>query len=232
MQAVVLAGGLGTRLGSLTAQVPKPMVTVAGVPYLQHQLHLLREQAIGDVLLLTGYLGHLVEEYFGDGSRFGLRIQYSRETTPLGTGGALRLAAPLLAERFLVIYGDSYLPIDYRDVLATLHRSSAVGLVTVFDGRLGDTRVRNNIALDAEGFVARYDKRDTDDPSLQYVEAGVLAFHRDLLPLIPEGVVSLEQQIYPLLISRRQLAAYPTTQRFYDIGTPERLRIIEDYLSQ
>ena len=147
MQAVILAGGLGTRLGPITARVPKPMVPVAGVPYLEHQLRLLERQSIRNVVVLTGYLGNMVEEYFGDGRRLGLSIRYSRENTPLGTGGALRLAAQLLDEQFLVIYGDSYLAIDYRDVAQSLAVSGATGLVVVYDNRLADTSVRNNICL-------------------------------------------------------------------------------------
>ena len=231
MQAVILAGGLGTRLGSLTAQTPKPMVPVAGVPYLEHQLRLLQRQSIYEVVLLTGYLGQAVEDYFGDGRRLGLSIRYSRETTPLGTGGALRLAAKLLEEQFLVIYGDSYLPIDYRHVAQALDVSGAAGLVVVYDNRLSDTSVRNNIAVDAGGFVTRYDKEATDNAELAFVEAGVLAFRRSVVGVIPEGIVSLEKLLFPNLIAARQLRAYPTSQRFYDIGTPERLRVFEEYLA-
>ena len=116
MQVVILAGGLGTRLGPLTRPHPKPMVPVKGVPYLEHQLRLLARQGLTDIVLLTGYLGEQIEEYFGDGDRMGLRLRYSRELEPLGTGGALRQARPLLEEAFLVIYGDSYLRIDYAAV--------------------------------------------------------------------------------------------------------------------
>src|SRR5579859_7545835 len=109
MQAVILAGGLGTRLWPLTKVVPKPMVQVAGVPYLEHQLHLLKKQHISDIVILNGYLGDQIEEYFGDGVWQDVSIRYSRELQPLGTGGALREASPLLAATFVLIYGDSYL---------------------------------------------------------------------------------------------------------------------------
>jgi mannose-1-phosphate guanylyltransferase len=231
MQAVILAGGLGTRLGPATARTPKPMVPVAGVPYLEHQLRLLRRQSIHNIVLLTGYLGQMVEDYFENGRRLGLSIRYSREASPAGTGGAVRLAAHLLDEHFLVIYGDSYLPIDYRDVAQALDVSGAAGLVVVYDNRLADTSVRNNIAVDPEGFVVRYAKEAADDATLAFVEAGVMAFRRSVVGLIPEGNVSLEKQLFPSLIAARQLRAYPTPQRFYDIGTPERLRVFEEYLS-
>src|SRR2546426_1133852 len=112
MQAVILAGGLGTRLWPLTKEIPKPMAPVAGAPYLEHQLRYLAGQSIVEILLLTGYLGDQIENYFGDGAGFGLRIRYSREAAPIGTGGALRQALPLLSPEFLVIYGDSFLPIE------------------------------------------------------------------------------------------------------------------------
>lgn len=230
MQAVILAGGLGTRLGPLTADTPKPMVPVANVPYLEHQLRLLEKQSVHDIVLLTGYLGHILEDYFGNGTRLGLRIRYSCENTPLGTGGALRLAAPLLAEQFLLIYGDSYLPVDYQAVVRSLDASGAVGLVVVYNNRLADTSVRNNISVDAEGFVVRYDKEAVNDPTLDFVEAGVLAFRRSVIDLIPEGPVSLENQVFGQLIAKRQLYAWQTSQRFYDIGTPDRLRIFEEFL--
>lgn len=232
MQAAILAGGLGTRLWPLTKEVPKPMAPVAGAPYLEHQLRLLARQGIRDIVLLTGYLGDQIEEYFHDGERWNLTIRYSRETAPLGTGGALREARSLLAETFLVIYGDSYLPIPYAEVLALLENSKATGVVAVYDNRFGDTSVRNNIAVDEQGRVIRYGKDSVDDPSLTYVEAGVLAFGRRVLKLLPpEGAVSLEKEVFPQLIARRDLVAYRTRQRFYDIGTPERLLAIQDLLA-
>ncbi len=232
MQAVILAGGLGTRLWPLTREVPKPMVPVAGVPYLEHQLRLLREQQFDDIVLLTGYLGEQIEQHFADGARLGLSIRYSRETDPLGTGGALREAGHLLADRFLLIYGDSYLPIRYAGVLDSLSAHGTQGAMAVYDNALEDTDVNNNIALDKDGYVIRYDKQAADDPQLTHVEAGVLAFDRSILQRLPAaGKISLEQQIFPQLIADRQLIAFPTRQRFYDIGTPDRLRTIAGILS-
>jgi NDP-sugar pyrophosphorylase family protein len=229
MQAVILAGGLGTRLWPLTRQVPKPMVPVAGVPYLEHQLRLLKKQSILDIVLLTGYLGEQVEEYFGDGGSLGLAIRYSREPQPRGTAGALREARSLLAGTFLLIYGDSYLPIDYAAVFERLGRSGAQGLVVVYDNQR-DTSVKNNIDVDSSGFVTVYEK--DSGRILSYVEAGVLAFRKSCLDLIPPaGAVSLEREIFPLLIAKRQLAAHITRQRFYDIGTAERLKAIEEFLA-
>src|SRR5215472_12241128 len=147
MQAVILAGGLGTRLWPLTKEIPKPMVPVAGVPYLERQLHLLARQGLRDVVMLTAYLGEQIEEYFGDGSRLGLSIRYSREREPLGTGGALRDARHLLEDVFVVIYGDSYLPIDYAAVGHELALSDAMGALVLYSDQLGETDVSCNVAL-------------------------------------------------------------------------------------
>jgi NDP-sugar pyrophosphorylase family protein len=207
------------------------MVPVCGVPYLEHQLNMLQRQGVTNVLLLTGYLGEQVEEYFGDGHKLDMTIRYSREMTPLGTGGALLQASELLAPEFLLLYGDSLLPIDYVSVLNSLRRPNVKGVVVVCDNRIADTGVPSNIALDHDGFVARYDKDKAEDPALTHVEAGVLAFSRAVAELIPGGAVSLEKEVFPQLIRRHELLAYPTRQRFYDIGTPERLRVIEEFLS-
>jgi NDP-sugar pyrophosphorylase family protein len=229
MQAVILAGGLGTRLLPLTEVIPKPMVQVGGVPYLRHQLQLLADQEIRDIVLLTGYLGEQIEDYFGDGVSMSLRISYSREQSPLGTGGALRQARGLLQDSFLLIYGDSYLPIRYADALERLVSSGAEGVVVVYDNRLADTSVKNNIELDDSGYVSRYEKDSPD--RLSFVEAGVLAFQRTVIDVMPDGIVSLEKEIFPRLIAAWKLAALVTTQRFYDIGTPDRLTAIEALFS-
>ena len=232
MQAVILAGGLGTRLWPLTREVPKPMVPVAGVPYLEHQLRLLGRQSIGDVVLLTGYLSEQIEEHFADGSAWGLSIRYSREEQPLGTGGALRDASQFLADQFLLIYGDSYLPIQYAEVLDLLSQRGTEGAMVVYDNALENSDVKNNIALDEQGFVIRYDKEAVDDPQLTHVEAGVLAFDRSIVErLAGAGKVSLEQEIFPQLIAERQMVSFATQQRFYDIGTPDRLQTIERILT-
>ena len=231
-QVVILAGGLGTRLRPVTTQIPKPMVPVAGVPYLEHQLRLLARQGLRDVVLLTGYLGEQIEEYFGEGSRLDLHIRYSREPAPLGTGGALRNARELLDDEFIVIYGDSYLPIEYAPVVERLRETKCGGVLALYHDPTGETDVPGNVALDDDGVVVRYDKNGAKDPALRYIEAGVLALRKSVLDLMaPSGVASLEQEVFPRLIDRRALIGLPTTQRFYDIGTPERLRVIEELLA-
>lgn len=232
MQIVILAGGLGTRLWPLTKEVPKPMVPVAGVPYLEHQLRLLAQQELTDIVLLTGYLGEQIEAHFGDGHPMGLRIRYSRERTPVGTGGALREARELIDDPFVVMYGDSYLPIEYRAVGETLMRKQAEGVLTLCSDPSGETGVNKNVAVDRDGWVVEYRKSQTPDPKLVYIDAGVMALRRSVLERIPPaGPVSFEQQVFPQLIEQKKLYGMPVGQRFYDIGTPERLKVIEALLA-
>ncbi len=233
MQAVILAGGRGTRLYPLTESIPKPMAPVAGRPFLEYQLDFLRRQSITEIVLLVGYLAEQIESHFGDGARFGLRIRYSAEHTPLGTGGALREAAPLLAGEFLLLNGDSFLPIDYHAPLALLHRTEAAFVMVVHNNLAEDSAVPNNVEVDPSGRVVRYRKTLTPDPSLTHVDAGVLACRRSIVDSIPtEGAVSLESQVYPPLIAAGRVTAYEGRCRFYDIGSPNKLTAFEAYLAQ
>ena len=148
------------------------------------------------------------------------------EESPLGTGGAIREAGDLLANSFLVIYGDSYLPIDYAAVLNALNESDAAGIVTVYDNTAEDTGVTNNIAINQDGYITKYIKDCPDDPDLRFVEAGVLGLTKSVAQKIPNGKVSLEEEMFPKLIKGGQMLGFVTRQRFYDIGTPERLQRI------
>lgn len=229
MQAVILAGGLGTRLRPLTYKIPKPMIPILGKPYLYYQLRMLKNYSINNILILIGHLGGQIRDYFKDGKELGLNIRYSIEHKPMGTGGALKLAEPMLEDDFFVIYGDSYLPVNYIDIERFFRKHNKTGLVVIYDNR-ENTAVPNNIALEDNLVVTKY-KKGYNDSSLRYVEAGVSLFKKDILILIKERQsVSLEEEIYPLLIGKQELIAYITNQRFYDIGTPERLKEIEEVL--
>src|ERR1700739_3534589 len=127
----LLAGGLATRLGAVAARVPKSLVEIAGEPFVAHQLRLLAEQEVTDVVMCCGHLGGMIQDFVGDGSRFGCCVEYSYDgPSPLGTGGAIRKALPLLGERFWVMYGDSYLTLGFKAANAALERSGKAGLMT------------------------------------------------------------------------------------------------------
>jgi len=223
MQTVILAGGLGTRLRPLTEKTPKPMVEVGGRPFLEYIVRHLERQGFRRLLILISYLGEHVQQYFGDGRGWGVQIDYCRELTPLGTGGALRNALEKLDEEFLLLYGDSYLPIDYRRVVQVFRSSRSSALMVVYDNNLTDTGVKNNVAMDDDRYVTQYDKVSSN-PGLKYVEAGALCFQRHVFQSLPgDQVISLEQSLFSRLIGKRELRGFITSQRFFDIGTPERL---------
>ena len=229
MQAVILAGGLGTRLGPLTAQMPKGMVPVAGKPFLFHLLSLFKSNGIRDIVLCTGYLGEQVSDYFGSGKELGLNIRYSKEEGRLlGTAGALKHAEALLADYFFVVNGDTYLPLDYNEVEHYYHEQGGSDVMVVY-GNDRSTGVPSNVKLEGRT-VSRYAK-GTADPDLAYVDAGVLVLNRDILVTIGAGAAcSLEEAVYQPLIRQGGLIAYITGRRFYDIGTPEQLKTFADYL--
>lgn len=230
MQVVISAGGIGERLRPVTYQVPKPMVPICGKPFLHYQLLLLRTYNIDNILILIGYLGDQIERYFKDGSEYGMKIAYSSESTPLGTGGSLKLAEPLLDNEFFLIYGDSYLHIDYNDFEMIFRRHNKKGLVAIYDNFRSELNVPGNLSMSKDSVITKYSKNSKEN-NFQFVEAGVMAFKKEVVDLIPpNGVVSFEQEIFPLLIKERELAGHVTHQRFYDIGTTARIKDIERYL--
>lgn len=214
---VILAGGLGTRLRPLTERLPKCMVPVNGRPFLALQLEMLGRRGVRDIVLCVGYLGDLVADYFGDGHRFGVHIVYSWERERLlGTAGALKNAEPLLASEFFVSYGDSYLPLDYREIMRTFRRSDGLGMMVVYQNH--DRFGRSDVVL-RDGRVAAYNK-EVRLPGMVYINAGLTALRRRALRLLPKGVPVSEEEFYQQLIARGQLLALETGQRFYEIGSP------------
>lgn len=217
MQIAVLAGGLGTRLGPLTAQTPKSLVPVHGRPFLDYQLRLFKASGFDEVVLLVGHLGGQVRAFAGDGSRYGLRLYYADEGEQLlGTAGAVRQAEPLLAAEFFLTYGDSYLPIDYHAVLAHFHRRDNLALMVVLQN---DDRLAPSNVCVRDGYVTAYDK-ERRAPGLRWINFGVSLLHRDALAAIPPARPSSQEDWYQNLIARRELLAFETNKRFYEVGSP------------
>lgn len=227
MQAVIIAGGLGTRLRPITIEIPKPMVRINGRPFLEYQLKLLKRYGITDILLCVGYLAEHFSGYFKDGKKLGVNIQYSIEEEPLGTGGALKNAEKKIEKDFIALNGDTYLPIDYKKLIESYKAKKKKGVVVLYDNH--EKIAENNISLGEDNLVTAYDKNSSI--GMNYLDAGVGVFNKSILSLIPKKrKVSLEVEIFPKLIKRKELAGYATSQRFYDIGTPERLKKIEEIL--
>jgi len=228
MPAVILAGGLATRLRPLTETIPKALIEVNGKPFLQHQLELLKRHGIRRVALLVGYLGEKIQERFADGSRLGVELEYSFDgPVLLGTAGAIRQALPLLPQRFFVLYGDSYLTCDYGAVDAAFVRSGLPGLMTVYrnEGRYDSSNVEYDGAR-----IVRYDKTHRT-PAMRHIDYGLGAFHRDVFVTIPAGEKRDLAMVYQDLLADGKLAAYEVHERFYEIGSSEGLRETAEFLA-
>jgi NDP-sugar pyrophosphorylase family protein len=217
---VILAGGLGTRLRPRTSEVPKALIPIGGKPFLHHQIDLLKRQGIRDIVLCVGHLGERVRDYFDDGRWLGVRIKYSEEKGRLlGTAGAIRNAEPLLGDDFFLLYGDSYLMIDYREIMRYFRRFNRLGLMVVW--RNVDRFERSNVAVEAN-LVTAYSK-DQKSPDMVYINYGLSVLRKEALAFIPPGRPFSQEDFYQSLIDQGELLAFEVEQRFYEIGSPKGL---------
>lgn len=227
LPVAILAGGLGTRLYPVTQAIPKALVEINGEPFLAHQLRLLRANGISRVVLCVGHLGEMIRDYLGDGSRFGIRAEYSFDGPALlGTAGALHKALPLLGDAFFVLYGDSYLPCRFEAVQESFEASRKPALMTVF---------RNQGQWDASnvefenGRIVAYDKRNRT-PAMKHIDYGLGVLSRAALKAVvpPCDLATLYQD----LLKRGDLASCEVAERFYEIGSFGGVQELADYLRQ
>jgi D-sedoheptulose 7-phosphate isomerase len=227
LTAAILSGGLATRLRPVTETIPKSLIEVAGEPFVAHQLRLLRARGIERVVLCTGFLGEMIQEFVGDGSRFGLQVDYSFDgPVLLGTGGALRQALPLLGEAFFVVYGDSYLPCDYRSIEEFFLASGKQGLMTVYnnEGQYDTSNVEY-----AGGSLIAYDKKNRTE-RMRHIDYGLGIFRRPVFENLPPGPCDLAA-VYQDLLARGELAAVEVPERFYETGSFAGIRELSIMLS-
>ncbi len=216
MQIAILAGGLATRLHPLTERIPKSMVEIKGKPFLQYQIELLRRHDVRDIVLCVGHLANQIRAYFGNGQRFGVHIAYSDEGEQcLGTAGALKFAEGLLADEFFVLFGDSYLLLDYRAIMEYFLAWDKLGLMMVYRN---ENRHDSSDVLIEEGFVAAYDK-ENPMPGVVYINEGLSVLRRQALAMISSEQPLSLQTFFKMLITQRQLLALETKQRFYEVGS-------------
>jgi len=223
----ILAGGLGTRLGALVEGEPKPLLEVAGDPFLVHQLRLLASHGVSDVVLCVGYRGEAIADLIGPRC-CGVEITYRFDNPGLdGTLGAIRGALDALGERFLVLYGDTYLRIDYAAAAAAWQASGLAAMMAVLrnEGRW-DT---SNAVFDGTRVTA-HDKR-MPDPRMRWIDYGLSGLHSDTVLASDQAMRDLAD-LYGELAARGELFGFEATERFYEIGTPESLRETDAFLRQ
>ncbi len=225
----ILAGGLATRLRPITETIPKSLVEIAGEPFILHQLRLIRSQGLKRVVLCIGHLGEMVQGVVGNGSAWGLKVEYSSDKDKLlGTGGALRQALPSLGERFFVLYGDSYLDDDFGAVERAHTASGKLALMTVLRNR--DQWDRSNVVF-SDGQIKRYDKNHrTYD--MHYIDWGLGVLRAEAFAETPSTEVFDLASVYRRLLDANQLAGFEVNRRFYEIGSSEGIRETEAYLAE
>ncbi len=222
-EALILAGGLGTRLGDLTRETPKPILPVGGVPFLDYVLWNLSRHGIQRAAIATGHLADKVEQTLGH-ERHGVRLQYAAEPEPLGTGGAVKFGSKHLGERFLVLNGDTILDANLT-LLGELARPSskaAIALRHVDDvSRFGEVR-------EEAGVVTAFGEKSGAGPG--FINGGIYALHKSMLAALPDGPCSLERDLLPHLAAQKALLAVKANGFFIDIGLPETLANAETEL--
>jgi D-glycero-D-manno-heptose 1,7-bisphosphate phosphatase len=205
------------------------MIEIAGKPFLEHQILLLRSQGFTKFLLLLGYLPEVVKNYFGDGSKWGVRIDYSVTAVEDLTGRRVKLAGKKLEPIFLLVYCDNYWPLPMEKMWRRFTEINAPMMVTVYSNR--DNYTKSVLKVDDAGFVSVYDKKKKM-PDLQGTEISFAIIRRELIEQMPDGNVSFEETLFPPLIARHQLAAFVTHHRYYSVGDTFRLPITEQFLSR
>ena len=220
LPVALLAGGLATRLRPITAKIPKLLVEVAGEPFFSHQLKLLKAAGLTRIVLCVGYLGEQIVDLYKDGSAYGVDIKYSFDGTKLlGTAGALIQAMPLLGDSFYVLYGDSYLPIDYRKIGDHFLASGKKGLMTVFENKgLYDS---SNVWFQ-NGEIKVYDKK-VKLPEMKHIDYGLGLFKASAFEGYSKTEVVDLAEVQKSLVSQKELCGYEMKDRFYEIGSPEGL---------
>jgi len=223
----ILAGGLATRLRPITEKVPKLLIEVAGEPFFTHQLRLLKKAGLKRIVVCAGYLGQMIVDQYGDGSKWGMHIDYSFDGPKLlGTGGALIRALPLLRDAFYVLYGDSYLPVDYIDIGRQFLASGKDGLMTVYEN-VGKYDTSN--VWFAGNSIKVYDKK-LRLPEMRHIDYGLGLLRAKALDSWPRDAVVDLADVYGRLVSRGQLAGCEMPERFYEIGSHEGLRELDALL--
>ena len=223
----ILAGGLATRLRPITEKIPKSLVPVAGKPFLTHQLELLRSRGIRHAVLCVGYLGEMIQRDYGH-EAFGIKLDYAFDGPKLlGTGGAIKRALPMLGPEFFVLYGDSYLPIEYRPIAEFFRRSGKLGCMTVYhnEGRYDTSNV-----VFADGEIKVYDKK-VRLPEMRHIDYGLSLFKAAAFDSYSAEQPFDLAEVMGKLVREKQLAGYEVKERFYEIGSPVGLEELEILLS-
>lgn len=228
-QAVILAGGLGTRLRPLTLSTPKPMVLIHNRPFLEYIINLLKKNGITEVIILAGYLHEKIQEYFKDGKEFGISIEYSLSPVEAATGTRLKNAKQLFDKNFLLLYGDNYWPLHLPTLIDFYQKMKTKASVVAYHNSKDMTQ--HNMYIDRDGFVNIYDKTRIVK-TLNGLDIGFFLLEKSILKNLPKRNFSFEEVIIPRLVQEKELAGFITQDQYYALSNPSRISIIEDYFKR
>ena len=229
MHAIIMAGGKGTRLKELTAEIPKPMIPIDGIPILLHQINNLSENGIKDIILIVGHLGQKIVDYFGNGSKFGVKIDYYFETEPLGTGGALYYIKDKVEDDFVLLYGDVFMNVDFSRMV-NFHKdnSSEATLFVHPNSHPYDSDIIIEKENRVTGWSYKNIERTQDYKNL--VNSGIYVLSKKIFKFLDGKKCDLEKEVIINMIGDAHVFAYKSTEYAKDMGTPERLSSVnEDY---
>lgn len=229
MQIVVLMGGKGTRLHPVTNRLPKSLIEINGVPFVEHQIKIFKKNGIVDIILCVGIFGEKIMNHLKDGAHLGVKITYSLEDPKnlLGTLGALVNASKLLEKEFFVTWGDSYLEVDFRRVFQKFKESHNLGLMTVYKNK--NLIIPSNLSIKKD-MITGYDKENPKN--FEYTDYGLLVFKKSVLDFFPRNQNLDLSLLVQKLIAMNQLARYQVRKRFYEIGTFDGIKTLENHLLQ
>ncbi len=227
LSVAILAGGCATRLYPVTKTMPKVMVEVAGKPFIAHQLKLLKKNGLEQVIICSGHLSRQIEDFVGDGKIFGLSVRFSIDGKQLlGTAGAVKKALPLLTDVFLLMYGDSYLDIDFQPIIDYFLSHDKKGLMVVL--RNTSKWDKSNVIY-KDGDIIEYDK-DTRDRKMEYIDYGLAILRKSAFDETGKKKVFDLVELYKGLIRKKQMLGFEVKNRFYEIGSPSGLEQTREHL--
>jgi NDP-sugar pyrophosphorylase family protein len=216
---------MATRLGELTINRPKSLVEIHNKPFLAYQLELLKANGVSDIVLCIGHLGTQIQETFGDGRKYGVHLRYSIEDKLLGTAGALKNAEALLADRFFVLYGDSYVFLDFQKIMSWYQSQNKLALCTVYKNE--NQYDKSNMVINGN-MVILYSKTETSE-DMKYIDYGASIFNKEVLNLIPANRPYALEDVTTGLIEMKQLLAFEVKDRFYEIGSAQGLQDFRNF---
>lgn len=224
-------GGLGIRLNELSQESPKSMMEVWGRPFIYYQIELMKRHGLKNFIFCIGYKAEKIKNYFLDGRKFGIKIEYSFDgKSLLGTGGAVIKALPLLGDDFIVIYGDSYMDVDYSELIyqynAVKRNGGKKGLMAVFNNR---NKFDLSNVIFKNGKLIRYNKKNATK-GCRFIDYGISMLNRDVLSVFPKNKFIDLADIYNILVKKKLMAGYEVYNRFYEIGSPASLREFKDFI--